>query len=102
MHDVTRQNSAARNENFVYAFVDVDVVSGNDAFDVQLCKPTPFCITGLLMHEKEIPMIPIIVYVCSRTRTHSLLPDADTLIVPRVRIRFFFSSIYYVIMGSRK
>ena len=38
-----RQNVAARNEHFVCDFVDVNVVSGNDVFDVRFCKPTPFC-----------------------------------------------------------
>ena len=43
MHAVTLQNVAARNEHFVCAFVDVNVVSGNDVFDIRFYKPTPFC-----------------------------------------------------------
>ena len=31
-----RQNVAARNEHFVYAFVDVNVVGGNDVFDCSI------------------------------------------------------------------
>ena len=38
-----QQNTAARNEHFVYAFVD-NVVSGNDVFDVRFCMWTPSCI----------------------------------------------------------
>ena len=30
------------NEHFVYASVDVNVVSGNDVFDIQFCKLMPF------------------------------------------------------------
>ena len=43
MHDVTRQNVAVQNDHLVYAFVDINVVSGNDIYDVRFCKPTPFC-----------------------------------------------------------
>ena len=32
LHDVTRWNVTARNEHFVYAFVDVNVVSGGIVF----------------------------------------------------------------------
>ena len=46
-HDVMRQNVVARNEHFVHAFVDVNVVRRNDVFDVWLCKPTPFCTTRI-------------------------------------------------------
>ena len=38
LHDVTRQNLSAWNEHFAYAFVDVNVVSRNDLFDVGFCK----------------------------------------------------------------
>ena len=31
------------NEHFVYASVDVNVVSGNDVFDIRFCKLMPFC-----------------------------------------------------------
>ena len=44
LHDVTRQNVAVGNDHFVYAFVDVNVVSGNVALDVRFCELTPFCI----------------------------------------------------------
>ena len=52
----TRQNVAARNENFVYAFVDVNVVSGNDVFDVRFCKLTPFCTNRSNVRNKIILM----------------------------------------------
>ena len=45
LHDLMRQNVAAWNEHFVHALDDVNVVSGNDVFDVRFCKPTPFCAT---------------------------------------------------------
>ena len=45
LHDIMRQDDAAQNKHFVYAFVDVNVVSGNDVFDVRFCKPMPFCTT---------------------------------------------------------
>ena len=48
LHDVAWQNVVARNEHFVYAFVNVDVVSGSDVFDVRFRKPTPFCTTRLV------------------------------------------------------
>ena len=38
-----RQNVVPWNDHFVYAFVDVNIVSGNDTFDVQFLKLTPFC-----------------------------------------------------------
>ena len=41
LHDVMRQIVAARNEHFVYPFVDI-IVSRNDVFDVRFCKPMPF------------------------------------------------------------
>ena len=46
LHYVTRQNvaaRAARNDQFVNAFVDVNVDSRNDVFDVRFCKLTEFC-----------------------------------------------------------
>ena len=36
LHDVTRQHFATRNEHFVYALVDDNVVNGNDVSDVRL------------------------------------------------------------------
>ena len=45
LHDIKQQNVVAQNDHFVYAFVDVNVVSRNDAFDVSFCTLTPFCIT---------------------------------------------------------
>ena len=45
LHEVAQQKVMARNEHFVYVFVDVDVVSRNDVFDVRFHKPTPFCTT---------------------------------------------------------
>ena len=45
LHDIMRQNVAARNEHVVYDFVDVNV-SGNDDFDVQFCMLMPSCTKG--------------------------------------------------------
>ena len=42
LHDIMRQNIAARNEHFVYAFVDISVVSVSD---IRFCKLAPFCTT---------------------------------------------------------
>ena len=38
-----RQNFAAQNEYFVHAFVDINVVSGNDVLYVQFCMLMPSC-----------------------------------------------------------
>ena len=38
LYDFTRHNIATRNEHFVYAFVDVNVVSGNDAFKLDFAS----------------------------------------------------------------
>ena len=43
MHDIMWQNLVVQNEHFVYAFVDINVVSGNDVFDIRFCKPMSFC-----------------------------------------------------------
>ena len=45
----------ARNEHFVYAFVNVTIVSGNDVFDVPFCKPTPFCQRDLMNDKQFFP-----------------------------------------------
>ena len=42
LHAVTRQNIFTQNEHFVYASVDINVVSRNDVSDVRFCKPTSF------------------------------------------------------------
>ena len=46
LHDITRQNLAAQNEHFVYAYIDVNIISRNDVFDLRICKPMPFCTTS--------------------------------------------------------
>ena len=51
LHDVMQQTVKSRNEQFVYAFVDVNVVSGNDAFDVRFCKPMTLCTTGFSWYD---------------------------------------------------
>ena len=38
-----RQNVVARNEQLVYAFVDVNIVSGNDIFDIRFFMLSPSC-----------------------------------------------------------
>ena len=43
LHEVMRQNIAAQNAHFVYAFVDVNIASGNDIFDMRFCMLTPSC-----------------------------------------------------------
>ena len=43
LHDVAWQNVVAQNEHFVYAFADMDVVSGNDMLEVRFRNLTPFC-----------------------------------------------------------
>ena len=54
LHDVTRQGVAARNEYFAYAFVDVNVASGNDVFDVRFCSLRHFVQKG---PTYEIPLL---------------------------------------------
>ena len=38
LHDDAWKNVVARNEHFDFAFVDVDVVSGSDIFDVRFAS----------------------------------------------------------------